>query len=170
MLSCIESSFQVTRRTIELPVSFEAFTEQLEKNLGRYDLGALRAARTEEDMKKVVADTVGAYPFGIFSITNHGALLGLIGQSAAKAKQYVIGDPRLAVQMTEHEIRAALHAPVTMLVFEVEGTAKVDYFTAKSVFGQFGNDRVDRVAEEIDIKRDSLIENLVSEISRASAS
>lgn len=170
MLSSTESSFQITRRTIELPVSFEAFTEQLEKKLGRYDLATLRTAKTEEDMKNIVANTVGTYPLGIFSITNHGALLGLIGQSAAKAKQYVIGDPRLAVQMTEHEIRAALHAPVTMLVFEMEGTARVDYFTAKSVFAQFGNDRVDRVAEEIDRKRDKLIEKLVLEISSASAS
>ncbi|KAF7973313.1 hypothetical protein HWV62_15553 [Athelia sp. TMB] len=167
-LPSTESSFQIIRRTVELPVSFESFTQKFESTLGRYSPQMLYATTTEEEMKKTVADTVGSQPFGIFAVQDHGRLLGLAGRPS-KVKQYVIGDPRLAVQMTAHEIRAALHAPVTMLVYEVDGAAKVDYFTAQSIFGQFGNAQVDKVAKEIDEKRVRLIENLVAEISGASA-
>ncbi|KZP34634.1 hypothetical protein FIBSPDRAFT_846741 [Athelia psychrophila] len=168
MVSITDSSISIIRRTIELPVSFESFTQKLESSLGRYDSTALYGTKTEDDMNTVVADTIGSQPFAIFSIQAHSRLLGLIGKPG-KATRYIIGDPRLAVQMTSQDVRAALHAPLTILVYEVGGTAKVEYFTAQSVFGQFGNAKIDAVAAGIDKKQDGMVENLVAEILTSAA-
>jgi len=164
-----DASFPVTRRTFTLPVSFEAFTLKLESTLGRYDPAALYATTTKEDMEKVVADTIGSQPLGIFAIQDHGRLLGLVGVPR-KAKQYVIGDPRIAVRATGRDVRVALHAPVTILVYETEGKdaeTRVEWHTAASVLGQFGDAGVVEVGQEIDTKREVLVKKLVREILEA---
>lgn len=94
-----DTPVQIIRRTIELPVSFESFTENFESRLGRYDYTTLKSSANFADLDAKVATLVGAEPFSIYAIHNHGALIGLIGRSA-KAKQYVIGDSRLALKMT----------------------------------------------------------------------
>ena len=51
----------------------------------------------------------------IFSKLNHGGPFRLIGQSR-NAVRYTIGNPRIALQMTRHDIRAALYVPFNLLV------------------------------------------------------
>ena len=46
----------------------------------------------------------------LFWTSNHGHLLRLVSQTKA-AIQYVVGNPLIAIQMTQHDIRAALYAP-----------------------------------------------------------
>lgn len=54
--------------------------------------------------------------------------------------------------------------PLTVLVYEVEGSAKFEYHTLQSTFGQFGNATIDSVAAGIEKKLDGLVANLVAEI------
>ncbi|KZP34635.1 hypothetical protein FIBSPDRAFT_1035628 [Athelia psychrophila] len=164
MLATTDSTVPIIRRNIELPVSYESFTEKLESTLGQYDLPAIFAAKTADEMNNIVADNIRGQPFGIFGIQNHGYLLDLIGKPG-KAKQYTIGDPRLAAQMTSQDLRTALYAPLTIIVYEVGGTAKVEYFTVQSVFGQLGNAGIDALAATIEKKLSGMVEKLVAEIS-----
>ena len=57
----------------------------------------------------------------MFDRQNHGALLALVGKKA-KAKRYFVGNPLIAIQMTQHDIRAGLYAPLSVLVYEIGPT------------------------------------------------
>src|ERR1700751_894813 len=62
---------------------------------------------------------VGPGGFMLFRTSDHGALLRLAGQKK-KAVQYLLGNPLFAIQMTQHDIRAGLYAPLRVLLYEDE--------------------------------------------------
>jgi uncharacterized protein (DUF302 family) len=100
----------------------------------------------------------GAEDLMLFQVLDHGGLMVLYGK-ARKAKQYVLGNPLTASQMTRHDIRAGLYAPLRLLVFEAEdGSLSVEYDLPSSLFGQFKNEAVTEVARGLDVKVDRLIE------------
>ena len=83
----------------------------------------------------------GPSGFMLFGTQNHGQLLRLAGQKR-KAVQYVVGNPLIALQMTQHDIRASLYAPLRVLIYEDEsGKTWLEYDRPSSLFGQFGNDQ-----------------------------
>lgn len=93
----------------------------------------------------------------LFWTFDHGSLLKLAGQNR-RAKQYLIGNPRIASQMSRHDIRAALYAPLRILVFEKEDqSVQIEYDLPSSLFGQFGNPDVKAVALSLDRKMIALI-------------
>ena len=93
----------------------------------------------------------------LFATHNHGALLRLAGQMR-KAVQYVVGNPLFALQMTRHDIRASLYAPLRVLVYENDQWKTcVEYDRPSSLFGQFGNDRIKPTAVMLDKKMESLV-------------
>ena len=93
----------------------------------------------------------------LFATHNHGALLRLAGQQR-KAIQYVVGNPLFALQMTQHDIRASLYAPLRVLIYENdEGKTCVEYDRPSSLFGQFANDRIAPTAAMLDRKLEALV-------------
>jgi uncharacterized protein (DUF302 family) len=69
-------------------------------------------------------------------------LLRITGQSR-QALQYDIGNPLTATGMTQHQLSAALYAPLRVLLYENEaGHAIFEYDRPSSLFGQFGDERV----------------------------
>src|SRR5258708_19187276 len=92
-----------------------------------------------------------------FRISDCGALLRLAGQKK-KAIQYLVGNPLFAMQMTQHDIRASLYAPLRVLLYEnEEGKTCVEYDKPSSLFGQFGNDRISPTALMLDKKLEALV-------------
>jgi uncharacterized protein (DUF302 family) len=60
--------------------------------------------------------------------------------------------------MTRLDIRAALYAPLHVLVYEQpDKVSFVEYDLPSSLFGQFGNAEVTRVGESLDTKFERLI-------------
>ena len=98
----------------------------------------------------------GPSGFMLFASHNHGALLRLAGQKR-KAIQYVVGNPLFALQMTQHDIRASLYAPLRVLIYEKEGATCVEYDKPSSLFGQFDNDRISPTAAMLDRKLEALV-------------
>ena len=99
----------------------------------------------------------GPIGFMLFATHNHGALLRLAGQQR-KAVQYVVGNPLFALQMTQHDIRASLYAPLRVLIYENEdGKTCVEYDKPSSLFGQFGDDRISPTAAMLDRKLEALV-------------
>ena len=93
----------------------------------------------------------------VFSVLDHGALLDG-GNQKRKVTQYVIGNPLIAVQMTKHDIRAALYAPLRILVYENdENKTCIEFDKPSSLFGQFGNPQVTRVARELNQKLENFL-------------
>jgi uncharacterized protein (DUF302 family) len=99
----------------------------------------------------------GPSGFMLFRTSDHGALLRLAGQQR-KALQYLVGNPLFALQMTQHDIRAALYAPLRVLIYEnAHGKTCVEYDRPSSLFGQFGDTKVTEVAHMLDHKLEQLV-------------
>jgi uncharacterized protein (DUF302 family) len=135
-------------------------TKAFEKQLGTFDSDVRRAATESGDTeaaKAKIEAMVGPSGFMLFGTQDHGALLRLAGQKR-KAIQYVVGNPLFALQMTQHDIRASLYAPLRILIYENEdGKTCVEYDKPSSLFGQFGNDRIGPTAAMLDKKLEALV-------------
>jgi uncharacterized protein (DUF302 family) len=71
--------------------------------------------------------------------------------------QYLVGNPLFAVEMTRHAIGAALYAPLRVLIYQDEPVTCIEYDLPSSLFGQFKDERVDRVALSLDGKLADLV-------------
>ena len=100
-----------------------------------------------------------ASTLSIFGFRDHGALLKIHGLQR-KAIQYDIGNPLTASRMTEHQLSAALYAPIRVLLRESpeEGVVAFEYDRPASVFGQFNNADVNKVAEELDLHLQAVLQ------------
>jgi uncharacterized protein (DUF302 family) len=138
---------------------YDAFRAAFEGQLGQFHPSAYEALEhgNPEAARARLESMAGPSGFMRFSTSDHGAVLRLVGQPR-KAIQYLLGNPLIAVEMTRHAIGAALYAPLRVLLYEAEeGTTCVEYDLPSSLFGQFGSEDVDRVAESLDRKLEALI-------------
>jgi uncharacterized protein (DUF302 family) len=146
------------RRTTDKP--FGDVTTAFERQLGRFEPGvyqALAAGGDAEGARAKIEAMAGPSGFMLFGTQDHGSLLRLAGQKR-KAIQYVVGNPLFALQMTQHDIRAGLYAPLRVLVYEDEqGRTCLEYDKPSSLFGQFGDDRIAPTAAMLDRKLEALV-------------
>jgi uncharacterized protein (DUF302 family) len=145
-------------RTTQKP--FEDVTTAFERQLGHFDpdvLKSLAASGGAEGVRAKIEAMAGPGDFMLFGTTDHGALLRLAGQKR-KAVQYVVGNPLFALQMTQHDIRASLYAPLRVLIYEnEEGKTCVEYDKPSSLFGQFGDEKIAPTAAMLDKKLEALV-------------
>lgn len=145
---------------LETTKPFEEVTKAFERQLGTFDPDVRIAATASGDTDKArakIATMAGPSGFMLFRTSDHGSLLRLAGQQR-KAIQYVVGNPLFALQMTQHDIRAGLYAPLRVLIYEDEqGKTCVEYDRPSSLFGQFGNDRIAPTAAMLDKKLEALV-------------
>ena len=139
---------------------FDQVTKAFEQQLGQFNEETYKSLAAGEDVEKVRAKLeamVGPSGFMLFRTSDHGSLLRLVGQKK-KAIQYLLGNPLFAIQMTQHDIRSSLYAPLRVLLYENEhGKTCVEYDTPSSLFGQFGNAKVTEVAAMLDRKLEQLV-------------
>ena len=148
----------VLHRTVTIDAAFEPFTKALEKILGRFPEGVQQdiIAQPQRARERLKA-AEGAQELMIFFIFDHGAALNMVG-ARRSAKQYLIGNPLTAIEMSRHDIRAALYAPLRVLVYEPKaGQTIVEYDQPSSLFGQFGREDVTQVALGLDTKLERAI-------------
>ena len=159
------SLMNVTRITVDhvrfvADEPFDQVVKALEKQLGQFNPEVYKSLGAGEDAEKVRAKLeamVGPSGFMLFRTSDHGSLLRLAGQKK-KAIQYLIGNPLFAIQMTQHDIRAGLYAPLRVLIYENEnGKTCVEYDKPSSLFGQFGNAKITDVATMLDRKLEQLV-------------
>ena len=145
---------------VETEKPFGQVAATLEARLGKFDPAAYEQLQSGADAEAVRARIdamAGSSGFMLFSTQNHGALLRLARQQR-KAVQYVVGNPLFALQMTQHDIRASLYAPLRVLIYENEERKTcVEYDRPSSLFGQFGNAGVTDVATMLDRKLEQLV-------------
>ena len=139
---------------------FQQVTKAFEQELGQFDEETYKSLAAGDDVEKARAKLeamVGPSGFMLFRTSDHGSLLRLVGQKK-KAIQYLIGNPLFAIQMTQHDIRSSLYAPLRVLLYEDEhGKTCVEYDKPSSLFGQFGNAKVTEVATMLDRKLEQLV-------------
>jgi uncharacterized protein (DUF302 family) len=160
-----DKAMNVTRITVDhvrvtADKPFDLVTKALEQQMGQFNPEVSKWLAAGEDAEKVRAKIeamVGPSGFMLFTTGDHGAMLRLAGQKK-KAIQYLVGNPLFAVQMTQHDIRASLYAPLRVLLYEDEhGKTCVEYDKPSSLFGQFGNAKVTDVATMLDRKLEQLV-------------
>ena len=154
------SRFVVDHIRLETNKPFEEVAKAFERQLGRFDPDvskSLIAGGDTEGARARIAAMAGPSGFMLFGTNDHGSLLRLAGQKR-KAIQYVVGNPLFALQMTQHDIRASLYAPLRVLLYESEeGKTCLEYDKPSSLFGQFGNDRISPIAAMLDKKLEALV-------------
>lgn len=154
-----DTRFTVDHVRLATNKPFEDVTTAFERQLGRSDLDvykALTAGGDAETVRARIEAMAGPSGFMLFGTNDHGSLLRLAGQRR-KAVQYVVGNPLFALQMTQHDIRASLYAPLRVLIYEDdEGKTCVEYDRPSSLFGQFGDDRIAPTAAMLDRKLEAL--------------
>jgi uncharacterized protein (DUF302 family) len=153
-----EARFPVDHVRLATDKPFEDVARALERQLGRFDPSmykSLAVGGSVEGARAKIEAMAGPSGFMLFGTNDHGALLRLAGQKR-KAVQYVVGNPLFAVEMTRHAIGAGLYAPRRVLVYEADGKTYVEYDKPSSLFGQFGDARVDRTAAALDQKLENL--------------
>ena len=154
------SRFTVDHVRLATDKPFEDVTTAFERQLGRFDpdvYKALAASGDAEGASARIEAMAGPSGFMLFGMQDHGALLRLAGQKR-KAIQNVVGNPLFALQMTQHDIRASLYAPLRVLIYEnEEGKTCVEYDRPSSLFGQFGDDRIGPTAAMLDRKLEALM-------------
>jgi uncharacterized protein (DUF302 family) len=155
----------VTHVTYKSSKSFEAVTAALEKQLGKFDPGIERSFSTlppAEIVSRIHA-MEGSSGLMIFAVRNHGQLLALKGKKAL-ARQYEIGNPLVALEMTQHDLRAGEYAPLRVYVYAGEdGQTYVDYDLPSSLFGRFRSPQVDAVGRSLDQKLENLVANALKD-------
>jgi uncharacterized protein (DUF302 family) len=153
--------FSVDHVRLESEKPLEKVAKAFEQQLGRFDpdvAKALIASGDVEQARAKIEAMAGPSGFMLFGTSDHGALLRIVGQKR-KAVQYVVGNPLFALQMTQHDIRASLYAPLRVLIYENgEGKTCVEYDKPSSLFGQFGKDRISPTAAMLDNKLEALVE------------
>jgi uncharacterized protein (DUF302 family) len=155
-----DSRFTVDHVYLATDKPFEEVTKAFEAQLGNFDANvrnSIPESGDAEEAKAKIAAMAGPSGFMLFGTTDHGALLRLAGQKR-KAIQYVVGNPTFALQMTQHDIRASLYAPLRVLIYEnEEGKTCVEYDKPSSLFGQFGDSRITPTATMLDEKLEMLV-------------
>jgi uncharacterized protein (DUF302 family) len=150
----MENQIIVSHQQVPLKSTYEKFTEKLENTVLKH-LEANWADKLKTDksgFEEYIKGLEGETGLILFRIDQHGYLLNVIGRPR-KAKQYLIGNPMTATRMTRHDIRAALYAPLRVLVYEdLDGHSFVEYDLPSSLFGQFGNSQIAEVGKELDRK------------------
>jgi len=149
---------------VKVAKPFDEVSAAFEARLGKFDPAVYEQLRKGDDPEAVrarIESMAGPSGFMLFRTSDHGAILRLVGQRR-KAVQYLVGNPLFAVEMTRHAIGAALYAPLRVLIYEDEPGTCIEYDLPSSLFGQFEDERVDRVAASLDGK----LADLVAEATR----
>jgi uncharacterized protein (DUF302 family) len=157
----ITDDFVVSHVRVETDRPFADVIRDFEHRLGRFDpavSGALASGSADTEAVRArieaMAGSSGLMSFGTF---DHGALLSLVGKPR-RAVQYLVGNPLIALEMTQHALGAALYAPLRVLIAEAEaGRTCVEYDVPSSLFGRFGDGRITQIARTLDRKLGELV-------------
>lgn len=153
------TNITITHHSIEFENTYEVFVSNLSNLLGRIERTDFNQVISDPDRAfKHLSTLGGSQNLILFGTQDHGDLLNLVAKRR-KASQYLIGNPLTALEMTKHDIRAALYAPLRVLVFENDAKkVTVEYDLPSDLFGQFGNPHVLKVARELDDKLYELLQ------------
>ena len=155
----MERTIKVLHVSLEVRAAFDRFTWNFERSLGRFDPSLVVGLETAPaEARKRLEGAAGEDGLMLFDIQDHGKLLSILGVQR-KAKQYVLGNPLIAITMTRHDIRAGLYAPLRVLVHEADDlSTRVEFDQPSSLFGQFDNPEITSVAQSLDRKLAHAIE------------
>lgn len=147
--------------------SFAEITSAIEKQLGKFDptIGQSFSATplNPGEIEAKIHAMEGSSGLMIFAVRDHGQLLALKSRHGL-ARQYVIGNPLVALEMTQHNLVAGEYAPVRVYVYVADDNlTHIDYDLPSSIFARFKSAQIDEVAKGLDEKLEKLVENALKD-------
>ena len=154
------TSTTVTHLNFKSSKSFADVTAALERQLGKFDpeIGkSFSSGANPTEVEAKIHAMEGSSGLMIFAVRDHGQLLSLKGKKEL-GRQYEVGNPLTALEMTQHDLRAGEYAPLRIYVYVGEDKlTHVDYDLPSSVFARFKSKQIDQVAKGLDQKLEKLI-------------
>lgn len=135
----METINKVTHIRLALSGTYGNFKTKFETLLNRLEYDWSDKLTTDpESVKKHINEVAGETGLMIFDDQEHGLLFTYYNRTE-NAIQYSVGNPLVALEMTKHDIRAGLYAPIRVLIYEDhDGQLLAEYDLPSSQFGQFG--------------------------------
>jgi len=163
-----ERAVQVEHVVLESSVAYDTVKNNLEATMRRFNAAAIRSLVTERKVEEARRELQAASeadgllyharPPGL-DPGAHGEWLVLSGRPA-KISEFFIGNVLSASEMAHHHKAAALYAPLRIVMYERAGRTIIEYDRPSSLFGQYGDERVDRVARSLDSRLERLLVRL----------
>jgi len=160
-LKPVVTSTTVTHLNFKSSKPFAAVTASIEKQLGKFNPEIDKSFSSEPldaaEIESKIRAMEGSSGLMIFAVRDHGHLLALKGRQAF-GKQYEVGNPLVALEMTQHDVLAGEYAPLRIYVYVGEDKlTHVDYDLPSSLLGRFKSKQVDEVAKGLDQKLERLV-------------
>jgi uncharacterized protein (DUF302 family) len=151
-------AYRTTRSFDEVVKAFETVVGTLE-DIGWASVPG--AAKNAADFETRVNARIGSSGFTRFLTVDHGDWLSFFGKPR-EARQYVIGNPLIAITMLRHDIGAGLNVPVRVYIYrdEVNGTTRFEYDEPSTLMSGLDNKDVTAAAEKLDAKLTALAEQV----------
>jgi uncharacterized protein (DUF302 family) len=154
----MNTEIKISHQRMALKSKFGNFIAALETVLNRLNTDWSSGLQDDpEGVKEHLTKVAGDTGLMIFGQQEHGKLLAVKGKQG-EAIQYIIGNPLTAVEMTQHDIRAALYAPLRVIFYVgKDQVLYAEYDLPSSLFGQFGNNEILKVSKDLDKKLSDVI-------------
>jgi uncharacterized protein (DUF302 family) len=162
----MRQTLSVDRLVYSSTRSFELVVAAFEATVGTLeDIGwaSIPAAATDvADFEKRVSAKIGPSGFTRFLTLDHGDWLSFFGQPR-KARQYIIGNPLIAITMLRYDIRVGLHVPVRVYIYrdEASGMTRFEYDQPSTLMSGLDNRDVTAAAEKLDARLAELAELVI---------
>jgi uncharacterized protein (DUF302 family) len=143
---------------------FDAVVAAVEEAIGRPDMiefaSKMRAARSFEEMQKVVHDSVSEIGLMEFMRLDHGAVLRKAGGDGSRGSvRLIMGNPLIMQSMTRLVPDAGSYAPVTVLIDQRPDGVHMSYDEMASVLAPYGNAEALKIARDLDEKVKRLLKS-----------
>lgn len=156
----VVTTTSVTHLNYKSSKPFADVTAAIEKQLGHFDpeiRKSFASGSSPAEIEAKIHAMEGGSGLMIFAVRDHGQLLSLKGRQAL-GRQYEIGNPLVALEMTQHDLVAGEYAPLRIYVYVGEDKlTHIDYDLPSSVFGRFNSRQIDEVAKGLDQKLEKLV-------------
>jgi len=143
---------------------FEAVVDALKAGVGRLDLAefakASHCTAGFSELESVINRDPGRTGLMLFIELDHGAVLRKeSGLKTPKSVRLVVGNPLIMKEMAKRVPDAGSYAPVTILVDERSDGVHLSYDTMVSLLTPYGNPGALKVAQDLDLKVEELLNN-----------
>ncbi|WP_164842442.1 DUF302 domain-containing protein [Actinoplanes solisilvae] len=157
----------VERVTLETTKKFDDVLAGIYEGISRPDLKAAvktwNEAETYEEFQAAVAKTSGPAGLTQFLRLDQDAALGKLPDTPQRRQvRLIVGNAFTMTQMTRYVPDAGSYAPTTILIWEDGDTVRVAYDLEASLVAPYGDERVSKVARELDEEVLTLLRNAVS--------
>lgn len=161
-----ETQRQIVRVTINAEVAFDSFVKSFQQRLGKFDQAAVAALIGQpREAAAALKGMEGDQGLMIFFTLDHGRALNMVGKSQ-KAIRFILGNPLVAIQMTQHDIRAGQYVPLTVIAYEdEENRLHIEYDQPSSILGVCENAAIDETARDLDRKLLLVVEHAIKDAS-----